>query len=146
MKIAVRYSTKTGNTKRLADAIAEAAGVDALDVTHPITEDMDVLFLGSSVYAAGVDSAVRDFISGIRVNVGRVVNFSTAALLPSTYKQVKKLVEAKGFVMSKKEYHCRGAFQFMHKGKPDAADCAAAAKFATSVLSSSGGSCHGAKP
>ena len=29
-KIAVRYYTKTGNTKRLAEAIAEAVGVEAL--------------------------------------------------------------------------------------------------------------------
>ena len=146
MKIAIRYYTKTGNTKKLADAIAAATGAEALTVASPLVESVDVLFLCSSVYAAGVDSAVKDFVGGIQVKVGQVVNISTAALLPSTYKQVKKLVEAKGIVMSDKEYHCRGAFQFMHKGKPDAADCAAAAKFATSVLSSSGGSCHGAKP
>lgn len=134
MKIAVRYYTKTGNTKKLADAIAAATGAEAVKVTFPLEEDVDVLFLGSSVYAAGVDSAVKDFISGIKMNVGQVVNFSTAALLPSTYKQVKKLVEAKGIAMSDKEFHCRGAFQFMHKGKPDAADCDEAAKFAASIM------------
>lgn len=31
MKIAVRYYTKTGNTKKLANAIANAVGVESLD-------------------------------------------------------------------------------------------------------------------
>ena len=38
MKIAVRYYTKTGNTKRLAEALAKELGVKALPVTEPITE------------------------------------------------------------------------------------------------------------
>ena len=48
MKIAVRYYTKTGNTKRLAEAVAKAVGVEALPISTPITEPVDVLFLGSS--------------------------------------------------------------------------------------------------
>ena len=38
MTIAVRYYTKTGNTKRLAEAVAEAVGVEALPITAPIEE------------------------------------------------------------------------------------------------------------
>lgn len=54
MKTAVRYFTMTGNTKKLAEAIAAALDVTAEDLSKPLTEDVDVLFLGSSVYAAGV--------------------------------------------------------------------------------------------
>lgn len=85
MKIAVRYYTKGGNTKKLADAIAKAVGVDAKTVAEPLSEDVDILFLGSSVYAAWVDSSVKSFINGINVKIGKVVNFSTAAILKSTY-------------------------------------------------------------
>ena len=92
MKIAVRYYTKSGNTKKLADAIAKAVGVQALPISEAISEDVDFLFLGSSVYAAGVSPEIKSFISAINVSVGTVVNFSTAALIESTYKQVKKLV------------------------------------------------------
>ena len=38
MKFAVRYYTQTGNTKRLAEAIAEEIGVDAMPITTPIDE------------------------------------------------------------------------------------------------------------
>ena len=48
MKIAVRYYTKTGNTKRLAEAIAEAVGVEALPISEPVGEPVDLLFLGNS--------------------------------------------------------------------------------------------------
>ena len=47
MKCAVRYYTKTGNTKRLAEAIANVVGVDALPISEPITEQVDILFLGN---------------------------------------------------------------------------------------------------
>ena len=36
MKAAVRYYTKTGNTKKLAEAIAEALGVQALPISEPV--------------------------------------------------------------------------------------------------------------
>ena len=80
MKIAVRYFSRGGNTKKLADAIADAVGVTAETTDVPLTEDVDILFLGSSVYAFNVDDHVKDFIEGIDVTIGKVVGFSTAAL------------------------------------------------------------------
>ena len=134
MKTAVRYYSRGGNTKKLAEAIAEAVGVEAKTTAEPLTEDVDILFLGSSVYAYGVDDEVKRFIEEIRVDVGEVVNFSTAALIKSTYKQVGKLLQAKGIPQAKEEFYCRGSFGALHKGKPDAADCEAAAKFAKGVV------------
>ena len=59
MKIAVRYYTKTGNTKRLAEAVAKAAGVEALPLSSPIEEPVDILFLGNSYFAFSIDAEVR---------------------------------------------------------------------------------------
>lgn len=55
MKYAVRYYTKTGNTKKSALEVASALGVEAQTTEVPLEEAVDILFLGSSVYAAGVD-------------------------------------------------------------------------------------------
>jgi flavodoxin len=41
MKTAVRYFTRTGHTKKLAEAVADAVGVKALPITEPIGEDVD---------------------------------------------------------------------------------------------------------
>ena len=134
MKIAIRYYTKTGNTKKLAEAISSAINVEAKTVDEPLTEDVDILFLGSAVYAAGIDSKVKDFIKNINVNVGEVVNFSSAALIESTYKQVKNEVEKKGLKMSDKEFHCRGAFKFLHRGRPNDDDLKDVQEFAKGII------------
>lgn len=135
MKTAVRYYTRGGNTKKLAEAISEAVGAEAKTTDEPLTEDVDILFLGSSVYAFGADSEVERFIDGIGVRVGKVVNFSTAALVKSTYKQVAKLLARKNIPLEKEEFACRGSFGAVHKGKPDANDCSAAAEFAKKIIS-----------
>lgn len=134
MKIAIRYYTKTGNTKKLAEAISNAINVESKTVDEPLTEDVDILFLGSAVYAAGIDSKIKDFISNINVNVGEVVNFSSAALIESTYSQVKKQVESKGLKMSENEFHCRGAFKFIHRGRPNDDDLRDVAEFAKRII------------
>lgn len=52
MTVAVRYLSKTGNTKKLARAVGEAVGVQEEDLLTPIREPIEILFLGSAVYAA----------------------------------------------------------------------------------------------
>ena len=131
MKYAVRFYTKTGNTKRLAQAIAKELGVEALPLTSPITEPVDILFLGNSYYAFTIDPEVRKFIASLsKDKVGKIVNFGSAALLNSTYKKVKAEAERVGIPMDEKEFHCKGEFKMLHKGKPDDNDLRAAAEFA----------------
>lgn len=136
MKVEVRYFSRGGNTKKLAEAIANAIGVTAKTTSEPLSEDVDILFLGSAVYAYGVDDEIRRFIQEINVKVGKVVNFSTAALIKSTYKQVGKLLAEKGIPHAKEEFYCKGAFGPMHKGRPNAADCENAAEFARKIIQS----------
>ena len=135
MKYAVRYYTKTGNTKKLAEAVAAAVGVEALPISEPITEAVDLLFLGNSYYAFSIDPAVRDFIRSLDKSlVGKIANFGSAAMLNSTYKKVKAEADKVGIPMVEKEFHCRGEFKGLHKGRPDKDDIAAAADFAKSLL------------
>ncbi len=133
MKYAVRFYTKTGNTKRLAEAIAKELGVEALPLSSPVTEPVDILFLGNSYYAFNIDPEVRAFVASLsKDKVGKIVNFGSAALLNSTYKKVKAEADKVGIPMDEKEFHCKGEFKMLHKGKPDAEDLSAAAEFAAS--------------
>lgn len=135
MTVAVRYYTKTGNTKRLAQAVADAVGTKALPISVPITEPVDVLFLGNSYYAFSIDPQVRDFIRSLdKGKVGKIVNFGSAALLNSTYKKVKAEADRVGIPMDEREFHCKGEFKALHKGKPDEADRKAAAEFARKIV------------
>ena len=138
MKIAVRYYTQTGNTKRLAEAVAKAVGAEALPLSSPVDEPVDILFLGNSYYAFSIAPEVREFIQKLDKNkVGKIVNFGSAAMLNSTYKKVKAEADAIGIPMDAREFHCKGEFKGIHKGRPNADDLAAAAAFAESIVSGS---------
>ena len=135
MKVAVRYYTKTGNTKRLAEAVAKAVGAEALPISTPIDEPADILFLGNSYYAFSIDPEVRSFIRSLDKNkVGRIVNFGSAAMLNSTYKKVKAEAEKVGIPVDEREFHCRGEFKALHKGRPNEEDLRAAAAFAEKIV------------
>ena len=131
MTYAVRYYTKTGNTKRLAEAVAKELGVEALPISEPVKEPVDILFLGNSYYAFSIDPEVRKFVENLDPSkVGKIVNFGSAAMLNSTYKKVKAVADKKGIAMDPREFHCRGEFKGIHKGRPNAEDLSAAAQFA----------------
>ena len=134
MKFAVRYYTKTGNTKKLAEAMAKALGVEALPISAGISEPVDILLLGNSYYAFSIDPEVRRFIRSLdRSKVGRIVNFGSAARLNATWKKVKAEADKAGIPMAEREFHCRGEFKGIHKGRPNSEDLAAAAAFAESL-------------
>ena len=135
MKVAVRYYTKTGNTKRLAEAIAKAIGAEALPISTPVTEPVDILFLGNSYYAFSIDPEVRDYIKGLdKTKIGKIVNFGSACLLNSTLKKVAAEAAKVGIPVDEREFHCKGEFKGIHKGRPNEEDLKAAADFARKIV------------
>ena len=135
MKIAVRYYTKTGNTKRLAEAVAEAVSAEARPISDPVDEPVDILFLGNSYYAFTIDPEVRSFIRSLDKNkVKKIVNFGSAAMMNSTWKKVKAEADKAGIPMDEREFHCKGQFKGVHKGRPKEEDLKAAAEFARGIL------------
>lgn len=130
MTYAVRYYTKTGNTKRLAEAMAKELGVEALPISEPVNDAVDYLFLGNSYYAFSIDPEVKAFVQSLdKEKIGKIVNFGSAALLNSTYRKVKNVADKAGIAMDDKEFHCKGEFKGIHKGRPNEADIAAAVQF-----------------
>jgi flavodoxin len=130
MTYAVRYYTKTGNTKRLAEAMAKELGVEALPISEPVNEKVDFLFLGNSYYAFNIDPEVKSFVASLdKDKIGKIVNFGSAALLNSTYKKVKEAADKAGIAMDEKEFHCKGEFKGIHKGRPNENDIQDAVAF-----------------
>lgn len=134
MTFAVRYYTQTGNTKRLAEAIANELGVEALPINIPISEQVDFLFLGNSYYAFTIAPEVGAFVSGLsKDKVGKIINFGTAAMMKSTYKKVRTVASKVGIPVLDKEFHCKGEFKGMNKGRPNEDDLKAAREFARNI-------------
>ncbi len=49
-------------------------------------------------------------------------------------KKVKAEADKVGIPMDEREFHCKGEFKGIHKGKPDAEDMKAAMEFAGKVI------------
>lgn len=135
MKIAVRFFTRSGNTKKLAEAIAKAVNLEAGDISCPLSEKTDILFLGCSYYAFDVDPEVKRFIRENKASIGKIVCFGTSAMMKSIRKRVRKVAAPLGIDVAEEEFHCRGQFKKVHPGKPDKSDLDAAAAFAAKVIS-----------
>lgn len=136
MTIAIRFFTrsKKGNTKKLADAVSAAIGVDAIDVSVDLTEKVDRLFLINAMYAANIDKEVKEFLERNKDKIGEIVNMNTAASGASTRKAVKRVTDKLGIQLSDKEFHCAASWIFINKGLPSDADYARAKEFAKTMI------------
>lgn len=104
MKIAVRYQSRGGNTKAVAEVIANSLGVKAESVDSAINERVDVLFAGGGVYMGKMDESLYKFLSKLNSeNVGQIVCFSTTGSMASTIKQIKQLAMKKGIMVNENE-------------------------------------------
>ena len=97
--IAVRYFSKSGNTKRIAEAIAEGAFAKAVSITEEPTlkKHTDILFLGGAPYANIMAPELRDYAERLKKeNVGTVVLFTTSNWSRRTVNALKKILRSKG--------------------------------------------------
>ncbi len=139
MNIQVRYYSRSGNTKKLADCIAKTAGVTAAEITDGTTEQADILFLGASVYWGGIDGKVKKYIRQLDSSkVKQVIVFSTSALTERAFNEIRKLLLERGIQVVEENFYCRGSFATLHKGRPDHNDLEAASAFTKQVLKNRG--------
>lgn len=104
MKTAVRYQSRGGNTKAVAEVIANSLGVRAETVDSTISEYVDVLFVGGGVYMSKADKSLCNFLSELSSNnVGQIICFSTSGSTSSAIKQMKKIAIHKGISVNENE-------------------------------------------
>ncbi len=107
---AVRYFSKSGNTKKIAEAIAEGIGVTAISITEePILSDaVDVLFLGGAPYANIMAPELRKYAENLKADqVKKVVLFTTSNWSHRTVKALKKILEEKGIAVSPEHFYAQ---------------------------------------
>lgn len=130
-KFGVYYYSKTGHTKALADAIAGELGVEAHCIYDDVDDDIDTLFLGSSIYGNSIDPAMIDFFSKIEGHVNRIVSFGTSGMDRSTYDEIKDLADSYGIEIDEDEFHVSGEFAGINAGRPNSGDLERACMFAS---------------
>ena len=130
MRIDVRYYSKKGATKKLAEAIAQAVNAEAKTVEEPLEKYADVVFLGASVYGGKPDPAVLGFISDNARYIGKIVVFGTACTGKSAYPAIKSAAAGEAVKTAEMFFQCKGQFWIFNKNRPNEQDCADAADFA----------------
>jgi flavodoxin len=136
MNSGVVYFSRTGNTKKLAEAIAGAAGCTAADISaFDASRTYDILFFGSAVYGGKLDPGFSQFIRGLdAAKVKRAALFTSYAFGESASGMIKALLKEKGIDIDETIYSSRGKFLFFNRKRPDEADIEGAKKFAEMEL------------
>lgn len=97
MKIAVRYQSRNGNTRAVAEHIAGIAGVEAKPVNEPLQEHTDILFIGGGVYMWDADKELIDFLERMEKNqIGQIAAFSTTGVMATTIKRICEYADKAG--------------------------------------------------
>lgn len=105
---AVRYFSKSGNTKKIAEAIADATGVTAISITDEpyLTEHIDILFLGGAPYANIMAPELKEYAENITPDqVGKVVLFTTSNWSRRTVYALRKLLKNKGITVADDHFY-----------------------------------------
>ena len=135
MRIAIRYLsvTEKQNGVKLANAIGEVAGVEALPIDNPL-EEVDVLFLVNAMYGFSIDKRIDEFIGKNAPKIKLLVNVNSSCSGLSTFKKVKKVAIPYGVQVSDKEYHTKGSFKFLNKNRPNEDDLNKLKEFVKGVI------------
>ena len=100
MNIAVRYYSRSGNTKLLAETIADEVHVKAVSVDSvdaKIKESVDLLFIGGALYVYGLDKHLNEYLKTLKKEyIKKAVVFSTSWLSKHSIDLIKKALRENG--------------------------------------------------
>ncbi len=138
MNIKVVYHTTTGNTRKVAEAVAAAAGVKAesIEDSELSSAPVDLLFVGDGLYGGKPHKKTVAFISSL--DPGKVKNaavFATYGGQARIGEELKKHFQEKGIHLIGEPFTCRGrAWIFINRSHPDESDLNRARAFAKAAV------------
>ena len=100
-KIRIRYFSKLGHTKKVAEYIAEELGIEAQAISD---DDFDtpcgLLFLGGAPYANIMDKELKRYVEKLsKENVRTVALFTTSNWSRRTVLSIRKTLSGKGIAV-----------------------------------------------
>ena len=138
MNTAVAFFSRTGNTKKIAQAIAEAACCTAQDIAaFDVQDTIDLLFIGGAIYGGALEPSLAEFIARLNPEkIGRAAVFSTSASQKGygvAVNLIRNALKDRGIPTADDSFCCRGKFLFMGRKHPNDADLGDAKQFAVSM-------------
>jgi flavodoxin len=117
----VVYYSRSGNTQKVAEAIADELWTTAKNIQNVETLPEDAfIFLGSGCYGAVIVKEIDNFIERNRLQGRKIALFTTSAFgLGKELSIMEKHILDKGVIIAGR-FNCFGQFLAMKKGHPDA--------------------------
>ena len=134
--VSVLVDSRGGNTRKVADAIAEEMGIKATDVTTSQPGDAKILFLGSGTYGGKPGQEMMKFIGSGNFSGRKVAILGTSGSLAGGQNMIvamTNILKEKGAIILG-SYHCRGKTFLVNWGHPNKEDLDNAKKFAREML------------
>jgi flavodoxin len=136
LKVRVVYYSETGNTAKVARAIAEEAGCEAENLAPGIPDEgkIDLLILGGALYATydhDINPILGKYIAQLDpTTVGAVALFSTG-FGSGAVSAMRRRLESRGLKVLGDSFFCPGKlFLVFNFGRPNRRDLEAARRFA----------------
>lgn len=133
------YHSSTGNTKKIAKAIADeiSCPLEELCKTSIIRGDeLDLLFIGDGIYYCHPDISTIMFINGLDASkVKNVALFCTCGDVSSAGESLKRHILKQGLNLIGEPFVCKGeAWGLINKNHPDKKDIENVREFARTII------------
>ena len=135
MQTLVVYSSKTGNTRKVAETIAAVFGVKAQSCAEVQgIPQADLLVAGSGVYGGRMGADLAALLNRIPAGaVKKALVFGTIGGQTSAVEAIENALEAKGIEVLG-NFYCKGQLWWLlNRKRPNEQDLAAAREFALNV-------------
>lgn len=131
MTYQVLYDSRSGNTRKMADAIAGELGTKAGDIrSSSLDPHAEVIFLGSGVYGEKPGEGLAAFVASHDFTGRKVAIFSTSWRTgEQAFGGIADTLRRRGAIV-RQGYHCKGRAGFFNLGHPNREDFEGARKFA----------------
>jgi flavodoxin len=137
MNFRVVYTSKKGNTEKVAESIAKGLNIKAekcTDFTN-FDQDIDLLFLGSSLYFGSPRKEMAEFIKKLNPSkIKTIALFDTNLDVKDSYHAMKEEIEPRGIHVLDEHFHALGHALGRNKGHPDAKELEEAEKFGAKLV------------
>ncbi len=112
MSVAIRYQSRGGHVKEMAEIIAEGAKVEPVSINDPegpITKPVDVLFIGGALYKFHLDPSMEEYLKNIPEGmVRKAIVFGSSALTRRPIYLIQERLKAKGIDIHPMALYMRG--------------------------------------
>jgi flavodoxin len=143
----VLYSSKGGNTGKVADAIASELKCESIKITRTNLPGIvnlngyDLIFVGTGIHYGNPNEDLIAYLKTINLETTKWFSFfitwgGAGKTNQDVVTKLKTLLESKGQKIIENSYFCYGGWNFLRRGHPNAEEIKAAKNWAKKIVSS----------